>query len=421
VVIAFDREGKRRWSVEKDPTDPSLELHRYGVAATSKGSIAVLSMKAVDIFDADGKYLETIRLETAWKRKPNYATRITADWKGGFLVEDFGGKSPVVCMGTGGDVRLELPPPRFEDGRAATLRNFRVAPDGGAWASDGSCIAQVGDDGAIKITLGSAPSTQSLDEVATVTMDARANLYLVEGRTGAVHVFAPDGKRLRTCNPQPADFPGRLLRSHATVDAEGNVYVAVEGDPLARSEYVQFSPRGERVGKKSFGLDRISEEWHAQPSGSNLWVVSYQAVYLVDPSGKPLREVRRQPDGDWLESIGPAGVAPDGSLAVASSSRAGGRWAVSIYSPTGEPLRTIPVPIAWPSRLVFDGKRIVLGGDTDALILDAQGENPVVRRMDFAEAALEAGKWWCFLPAPSPAELWIVDGRTKSILRFALP
>jgi sugar lactone lactonase YvrE len=422
VLVAFDRDGKHRWSVENDPTDPKQQFRRDGVAVTSRGRLAVLSTvrKTVDLFDAEGKYLETLRLESAWKRKPNYPTRITADWQGGFIIEDFRGKLPAVWMGGEGDVRLELPPPRFEDGRAASLRDFRVAPDGGVWASDRSCIARVGEDGVIKTTLGSVPSSQSLDEVAAVTMDARGNIYLVEARMGAVHAFAPDGRRLRTSIPDPGDFPGRLVLSHATVDAEGNIYV-VAGDPLARTEYVQFSPRGDRVGKKSLGLDIISEKWHAQPLGSNTWVVGHQVVYLVDPSGKPLREIRRKPDGDWLESIGVASVAPDGSLAVASSSRARERWDVNLYSAGGEPLRTIAVPIVWPSHLAFDGKRIVLQGDTDAWILDAMAEKQAATKVDLARGTLEAGKSWCFLPARSPAELWIVDGRAKSVLRFALP
>lgn len=96
--------------------------------------------------------------------------------------------------------------------------------------------------------------------------------------------------------------------------------------------------------------------------------------------------------------------------------------AVNLYSAAGEPLRTIPVPLAgWPSRLAYDGKRIVLAGDADVLIFDARAENQVVERVDLAGAALEAGKWWCFLRDGDPAELWIVDGRAKSILRCALP
>jgi hypothetical protein len=72
---------------------------------------------------------------------------------------------------------------------------------------------------------------------------------------------------------------------------------------------------------------------------------------------------------------------------------------VNLYSAGGEPLRTIAVPIVWPSHLAFDGKRIVLQGDTDAWILDAMAEKQAATKVDLARGTLEAGKSWCFLPA----------------------
>lgn len=418
-LIAFDGAGKRLWTVKKDPADPNVQFRRDGLAVTAGKRIAVLHRPraTVDLFDLGGNHLKTLRLKDSWGHSPNYLTGIAADWEGGFLIEDFRGKSPAVLMGAEGDLRLALPPCKFPDGRAAELRSFRFAPDGGVWATDLSCIVRLTQEGMVAVALGALPSSGRLDNIAAATVDARGNLYCVEQRTGTVQVFTREGKRLRACTPAPGDFE-RLRDAHLTVDGEGAV--CLTGEVYAQKDYLHFSPAGERAGKKGFGLDTLKEFWHAQPGTKNTWVVDHQAVFLVDPSGKTIREIRRQPDGNWLQPTGPAGVAPDGSLAVIGGARGPMPSTVSLYSAGGEPLRAIGLPVsAWVSSVAYDGRRIVVQGHEETLVLDAEGRS--IERLRLPEVPAAPGRRWCFLPQGAGGELWLVEGKTKAIHRFALP
>jgi hypothetical protein len=416
-LIAFDGEGRRRWSVEKDPVHPNVQFFRDGLAVTARKEIVVLRTTdaAIDTLDRDGKYLRTLDLKTAWAHKPNYLVGLATDAEGGFLVEDFGGPSPAVWMRAAGDVRLALPACKFADGRAADLRAFRVAPGGAIWATDRKCLARVAEDGTVAEVRGSPPSAAGLEEVAAACMDAAGNLYFADRRTHAVHVFSPDGKHLRTCVPDPADFPAGSRADHLTADGEGNVYLAcLLSEPLGGREYLHFSPRGERVGKKRFGLEH-SGRWHAQPASGNFWVVGYQEVYLTDPSGKLLREIRRQPDRGWLDGLRDACVARDGSLVLVVAGWHTAGAVLNFYSAAGEPLRTVPLVLAGaPLALAYDGRRAVVSTEAEMLWIDAAGGS--MERLEFPDSPPAAGSR-LFLRGEPEAELWVVE--RKTIRRFA--
>ena len=424
IVIAFDREARRSWTLEKDPTHPNHQFSRSGLAVLSDGRIALLSTArgTVDILDGKGSYQSTIRLEEAWGRRPNYASALAGDPRGGFLVEDFHGKSRAVLMGLRGEVVMALPKCEFPGGRSADLRHFRVDFAGAVWGTDGSCIARVTAAGVVDEVLGSPPSEDALETVAAACMDTKDNIYCADERSGSVHVFDSMGRRLRVLKPEPGDFGNKLSMAHLTASDEGAVYLA---DGLSKllddPEYLLFSPSGERTGKKQLPLGEFKQDWYAQPSTGRSWVVSYDAVYLVDSSGKPVREIRKQPDGRWIEPTRGASVAPDGSIAVLAQPS----WmlpVVNLYSAEGDPIRTIPLPRrAVSPGVAWDGRRIVILFKDGAALLDPEGGPARRLRLPDGEVGKEAAASWCFLPGHAPDELWLLDAKTRGIRRLGLP
>jgi hypothetical protein len=265
---------------------------------------------------------------------------------------------------------------------------------------------------------GSTPPADGPEEAAAAGMDGAGNLYCAGRRTRAVHVFSPEGRRLRTCAPGPADFPAGSRVDHLTVDGAGNAYLALKpADPRAGSEYLHFSPRGERLGKKQpFGLEP-SERWYAQPAGGNFWVVGSREVHLVDSTGKRLRELRRRPDGRWLDAVRAACVARDGSLALLIAGLNVSEAVLSLHSPAGQPLRAIPLPLeSVPLDLAYDGRWAVVRAEVEVLLIDTRGGS--VARLEFSEAP-PAMNSRLFLRGEPEAELRVVEAQT--VRRFAVP
>ena len=421
-LLAFDAGGKKLWSVRKDPKDANIPFFANAVAVTTSGRIALLQTvrKRIDLYDLTGKYLQSLDLKAIWKRDPGYPHAIAADEEGGFIIEDFEGKSPAVWMDKHGAVRLELPPVKFAGGLAADLRSFRISAKGEIWATDRSAIVRVTKEGVVDRVLGARPTVDQLEAVAAVTTDARGNLYVADERSGAVHVFTPQGKRIRVCAPAPGDFIERLRRAQLTVTCDGDVYLV--GSIQLDSKYVHFSPQGERIGLKGLGLDRVREEWIAQPTTPNIWVVGYQRVFLVDGQGKVQKTIERRADGKWLERIGPAAVATDGSLAVVaftSEKDSSETWSLNLYSPIGEAVRTLPqhnMPV--PLQLAYEGSQIALLTASGAFLLGLSGES--LEQLQISEAEIDPAAASIFLSVRDGTELWVVPWKTKRLHRFSL-
>lgn len=418
---AFDRRGGWLWDVPGGDgrDDPATLLSPNDVAATTTGLIAVVDVirKTVQFFDRAGRHHHTIDLEKAWGREPRYPSDLSADRDGGVVVGDFQGDPPIVRMDADGTVRAEVRP-RFEDGRAFRIGCARVAPDGALWVGDGHALYRLTETGVVDRVVGRAPDPRRLDKAATVAQDARGQIYAVEGRTGAVHVFGPAGRRLRVCLPGPGDVPEELSSPHLAIADAGDVYLrlGMSGNP-----YLHFTPEGERAGIMASKLEDSGERWYPQPKTGRSWVLGDEKVFLVEATGAVARTIARRADGFWLVSPEDASVAADGSIAVVS--RQDGRGAddevlVSLYGPAGEPIRTFPLPsgIEWLStRIAYDGERLVVVGDKGIVLLGRSGE--VIGQFP---PPPEPETWWTPFLAPGGRELWLFDGR-RTFHRFECP
>ena len=423
---AFDGRGKRLWSLpgNGDPKDPAALFSLEAVTVTTEGKIAVVDVirKTLQFFDRSGKHHHTVDLKKAWGREPSYPSDLSADRDGGVVVGDFQGDPPIVRMNADGTVRAQMRP-RLKDGRTFRLSDTQVAPDGALWVCDGHALFRLLESGVVDRVLGEAPEPRKLDQVATVTLDGKGQIYAAVGRTGAVHVFGPDGRWLRVCVPATGDVPEELPMPHLTVANAGDVYLGLGS--MGSSSYLHFSPEGKRIGIASLGLDDIHEDWYCQPGTDHRWVLGYEKVYLVDGAGKAIRTVARRADRLWLERPETASVAPDGSIAVVSRAKGailGARGedpiAVSLYSPQGEPIRTFTLPssIAWSvARLAYDGQRVVVVGEKEVFLFDVSGK--VVGRFNPPQ---KDGDWLIPLLVPGKPELLLFDGR-NTLGRFGLP
>ena len=336
-LIRFDSLGKPLWRhQESGDDDPASLFSPEDIAVTSTKEIAVLAniRNTVQFYNLEGVYLRTTHLNKAWKREPNYPSGIARDAEGGIIVHDFNGKPPFVRMKADGSVRGEFVP-THADGRVLDARNgVRAAPDGKLWACDRESFAQLSDQGTAIRVIGSAPDDNKLTEITTVSVDPRGNTYAVDQRTGSVHVFGPDGKKIRVCKPEKDDFTGNLGRPHIAVAGDGGVMLEKQVY-RGKARYLCFGPNGERLGFKSLGVDNISEKWYLQPGTSNMLVLGYEAVFLIDANGKLLKKIERQADRRWFENLSGAAFTDDGSFVIHSAADDGAANTFTFVSSDG--------------------------------------------------------------------------------------
>jgi hypothetical protein len=421
-LYAFDARGKSLWTLpgHGDPNDPAALFAPEAVTVTTDGVIAAIDVirKMVQFFDRTGKHRRTVDLKKSWGREPTYPSGLSADRNGGVVIHDFQAETPIVRMNADGSVRSEVRP-RLADGQRFELRDAQVAPDGVLWVTDGHALFRLTAAGVVDRVLGRAPDPRDFKEAASVALDVKGQIYAVAGRTGAVHVFAPNGRWLRVCVPKPGEIARELALPHVTVSDAGDVYVSL--GVAGNGRYLHYSGGGKPVGVESVGLDDIREEWYCQPTTGQRWVLGYEKVFLIDASRKVLRTIARRADGRWIKSPEHASVAPDGSIAVLSmenDAASENSHAVSLFSPRGEPLRTFILPDSVASsvtRVAYDGKRVAIAVDKQIVLFDLSGQ-PLWR----FTPPQENDEFWTPFLSPAGQELWLFNGR-HTIDRYGLP
>lgn len=414
-LVAFDRGGKRMFALGGDqglPLRPESLFAPEAVAVLPSGQIVVLdnSRNALQFFSPAGEFLRFVDLEEAWGRKPNYLAGLRADLAGGLIVHDSSGQPPVVRLDEAGKILSGLDP-HYSDGGAFYARgDVQVDPKGALWTSDGHALLVLNGEGAVERALGSAPDALELGEIGLLTVAPNGRIYAADERTAAVHVFDAAGRLAHVCKPDPGDFEGNLGRGRLTVTEAGEVLL---GD-------VRFGADGARLERRERTAAAISGERYPQQGSELVWVIGHNALRLVDAAGQEVRSIQRTPDGNWLRGIDQSAVAPDGSLALATSGRfSNASPAIHLYAASGEPLRSFAAPEGMPSWLdfAFDGERFalaVVGKEQPGavVLMDSQGV-PLGRFTPGGDVAL----WQPFLVGK---ELWLFDGKRR-IDRYALP
>jgi hypothetical protein len=298
------------------------------------------------------------------------------------------------------------------------------APDGTLWTSDSHSLLQLSKDGKVERILGQKPGEGGLTRVRAGTVDSQGRIYAVNERDASVYVFDKTGKELRVLRPDPTDFDVEVGLGSITVGGAGEVYYfPSEGHmPGSRHGYLHFDAEGKRKGFESFVLNQVAETWLFKPGSQERWAVGYSSLALVGADGTVIREIKKKPDGDWLEGIGRGAVAPDGSLAVISTSAKRGMrgpLAINIYSPTGEPVRTLPLEGQMGfARLTFTPSAI-LSTDQATLQVHPLDGRPVKQFTLPVKEGQES--WWSFFASPNSHELWGWNTGATELCRFAMP
>ncbi|MCK4659607.1 MAG: hypothetical protein KAV82_08825 [Phycisphaerae bacterium] len=289
----------------------------------------------------------------------------------------------------------------------------------------------------VDLVVGESPKAEHLDAVVGFTVDHQGRLYAVAQGTGAVHVFDETGQFSHLCEPGPTDMPGTVREAFIAVTDGGVIYVQrpktkVYSPP---DEYLRYSTSGEppevvtftpRLATATFGPG-----WAFQPgTGYRCGFCMFKGdtrLMLVDPPGKVIREIRRRPNGKYFSHVGSFAMGPDGSMAALSSELSGDQRQseLDLFSPTGDPTRTIVLPRARKMFLTvaLDGHRAVVVGKEEALVVDATSGQ--IERYALEQPPTASRKWRAFL-AGGGRELLLFDARRYStgdaaVLRYELP
>ncbi|MBI1381291.1 MAG: hypothetical protein GC161_09390 [Planctomycetaceae bacterium] len=168
-------------------------------------------------------------------------------------------------------------------------------------------------------------------------LDASANRAIVDGRiciqdrsTAALHVWHEDGALVWIGEVEPEDPQSVQWLGRVAAAPDGSLWAEARDD-----QYLGWDQQGARLGFCSFDLHPLFP-----PTGDHVWTWGrHWGLSLREESGAELVRVARQPDNRWLRGIQSAVFLDSGELAVLSGTH------VFIYSASGEPLRSIPVPV----------------------------------------------------------------------------
>jgi hypothetical protein len=421
-VTRFDHQGRRQWRLQEGDgsKDPAALFNPEDIAVTSEGDVLVLEniTNRLRRFDRNGRHLSTIDLKKAWKRAPSYVVGVIPESDGRLLISDFGGSPPYVRMTRDGVVAGGFEP-KDADGQAiGTAHGMQAAPDGHLWISDGHSLQRLSKTGVVDRVLGEGPQPTRLGPIAGIISDPRGRMYAIDSRSGSIHIFDELGNLLHVCLAKPTDFKHEILTPALTVNDKGDVYLGLgrAGFPDETRSYAHYSANGRRVDD----VVMPAGVCQFQPGSGDLVALRYNDVRLVDPAGKVLRTIDRRPDGNWLELAQAVALAPDGSFAILAGRTRERSVSANLYKASGEPIHTILLPEAvgpFP-RIAYDGKHLVVAGDSVLLIFDGSGKS--VARCDPPLKVPDGMFYYPYL-LPGGRELALFDGKRPVLHRYELP
>jgi len=236
---------------------------------------------------------------------------------------------------------------------------------------------------------------------------------------------------LHICKPEPTDFQGNLFHSMA-VKGDGTVYTWDYG-----ARYLEFSPSGKRIGFDRLGLHWVNGFLQFQPNGPDFWITHDREFHLATASGERLLTIWKRPDGKSLHWLEGETVAPNGALALIDDCQIGrdnmdenapDRYVICLYRNDGEADGIFPIPAGLdPSATAFNGEYFVFwvterlrgpplkwallvcdvsNGAVCQVVTDGRHQDRLSGRPFFSND----GK-----------ELWLLQSKTKSVERFAMP
>lgn len=403
ALFAFDANGAELWRIQPDYSavaeDERLTC-AMDVAVASDASVVVLEGVRNDlkIFSQDGEYLRTVGLAAVLGREPEYPTEVHALAEGGVLVED---KHRYAVL----DESFALVrwfQPHYADGSTTGIDTFEVDPHGTWWSHDLGAFLELDEEGKVRRFVGPEPDPDALTVVGEATVDFAGRVYLLDSRTGSVHVFDRGGQALHVCHPRRGDWGDRFEAYWMSVRGDGTLFVGGDGFAL------EFAPDGTR--RRRLLLDELEGDWTFVPGRREHWRHLLDEIELVDGAGRSVRWLERTAENEWLERPLALGVASDGSVAVVDE--AGPR--IHFYGPAGEPRGSAALPDGGFYYVVaYDGTSAVVVGDATDLLVAVPGGAPLRR----FPTGLQSITGLFF--SPDGTELWVFQ--KAEMLGYAIP
>lgn len=415
-LIAFDPAGVKAWEAELTSPDD--------LAVTSTGEVVVLDgSDRLRFFSRTGEPIRTVEIANAINGRPNYPAGVSADADGGVILEDFGGTPSMHRISAAGE-SIGGFTPAFADGRGFRVYGrLQRAPDGTLWTSDSHSLLRLSAQGVVEKVLGPEPGEGGLTGIRALTVAPDGRIFAINERDASVHAFAKDGTPLRVLRPESTDFSIDTGIGSITLAGAGEVfYLPDDQYKQGRKGYLHFDAAGNRVGFAPFRLGQVSEDWLFKPGSHERWILGYESIALAGADGAIIREIKKRPNGDWIERVNGGAVAPDGSLAVvASPSGFGmrGPATINVYKPDGEPVRTLPLDgQSVFARLAFTGTHAI---STDGPTLQVHPvDGGPVRHFTLPTAEGRQG-WWTIFYVEGSGELWGWNSGTLEVHRFEMP
>ena len=421
ALMAFADDGSRQWEILESYGEGSRLFSPSDLDVLSDGRLAVVESVTgcLKLFSPDGDLLSKVDLRAAWNVEELYPSYVVSAPDGTLLVHD---SDTWRRMRTTGGV-VETTELRRADGSTDVGRadRFRCAPAGAFWTTDGRVFMRFGGDGVVDRTIGPRADASQLNEPGRPFLDGRGRIAIEDERTHALHVFDPSGTRLFVCVPDATDFDGNESPRAVLGLSDGGLLVDLEGD-----RYLSFSSTGRRLARTKLG-----GKYAAPIDGgrAGFWVIPTRwrrtAVQRIGADGVPGVRLERLEDRRWFENLMAIGAGPDGSLAVlesASSPSDERPRHLALFSPHGDPIRTLEVPALRTSYFTSDiclGRTwAVLSSNGPEVYLIAN-ESPRVARFESAPAKTKSS--WVFGLSPDESELWAVESDPPTLRRYALP
>jgi hypothetical protein len=277
----------------------------------------------------------------------------------------------------------------------------------------------------LQLPLVEDPSTGAMSEVRVLAAFVHSScIYALSDLTNDLFQLDLSGARIRTFRPSPGDLEPKSGLGRIAIDGEDSVWFHTGRRPLVPRGYLGFRANGERIALEHLGVDAITEDWIFLPGSRKRWVLGYGLLHVVGEDGRLERTIHKRPDGKWMQRVREGAVSPDGSLAVVVGPQGwippSGRTFLCVYSPHGDPVRSIPLgDRSASSRVAFDGSTAVIADTNDGALylydLDGDDERPA--KFDPPGPA----KWWTPFFSPDGEELWLHESGSPVLLRYRLP
>ncbi len=451
-IIAFDLKGKRKWRTELPLVHrENIFMDHSGfppfhgdIAATSDGQIALLNANTEDlhVLSDKGEYRRTIYSGYFGSCMGGMGVFVAPDLNGGVIISapyssgfrrlslregDTTAASQPSTTGHADETSLEsvmsgvVSPkgilPMYPDGRTFHARSStRAAPDGHLWATDSQRLLRLTSDGLVDRVIGEPLDDLTVPRDGRSFIDQQGRTYIMNERTGTVHVFDATGKKLHICQSKADDFKG----SHGfyfTVRPDGGVYVWKLG-----IQCLSFSPKGDRLGFVDLGpYVRRARTMLFQPNSTGAWLLADNGCQRIDSNGNQLLALAKKSDGEDLRVARDAAVALDGSVAILDQfyGQKNTDETMSTFSSDGKPLQVKIVKERqnWSGQMAFDGRRVVSIAVKDKSLIMYDMNAGTVRPLNLG---LKEEGWRSTVPffSMQGRELWLLSVQNLTITRY---